>query len=186
LDHPGEITELLKKWGDGKEDALAPLFELVYPKLRQIAGFLFRQENPNHVLQPTGVVNEFYLKFIRQQTLRFEDREHFFSLAARLMRRILVDYARQRQTAKRDGGVAVALSEESAWVVAPGAELLDLDRALEELRTLDERKSRIVDLRFFLGFTLEETAEITGTSKATVDRELKFARGWIQDWLQRS
>lgn len=186
MDQAGEITVLLKQWSEGKQDALAPLFELIYPKLRQMAGSLFRDEGPGHVLQPTGVVNEFYLKFVRQQKLQFEDREHFFSLAARLMRRILVDYARQHKSLKRDGGAAVTLNEESAWTEAPGADLIDIDRALEELQQIDERKCRIIDLRFFLGFTSEETAEIVGASKATVDRELRFARGWIQDWLERS
>jgi RNA polymerase sigma factor (TIGR02999 family) len=184
VNEPGEITVLLSQWSDGKQDALAPLFELIYPKLRQMAGSLFQDERAGHVLQPTGVVNEFYLKFVRQQKLRFEDREHFFSLAARLMRRILVDYARQRQSVKRDFGTPVALREESAWADArPGADLVDIDRALEELRKIDERKCKIIDLRFFLGFTAEEAAEILGSSKATVDRELRFARGWIQDRL---
>jgi RNA polymerase sigma factor (TIGR02999 family) len=186
VDQPGEITVLLRQWSDGKQDALVPLFELIYPKLRQMAGSLFRDERPGHVLQPTGVVNEFYLKFVRQQKLQFDDREHFFSLAARLMRRILVDYARQRQSIKRDGGTPVVLKEDSAWTdQAPGAELVDIDRALEELRKIDGRKCRIIDLRFFLGFTAEETAEIMGSSKATIDRELRFARGWIQDRLER-
>jgi RNA polymerase sigma factor (TIGR02999 family) len=183
LEQPGEITVLLSQWSNGQQDALAPLFELIYPKLRQMAGSLFRDEGAGHVLQPTGVVNEFFLKFVRQQQLRFEDREHFYSLAARLMRRILVDYARQRSSVKRNFGTAVALREETAWADAPGPELLDIDRALEELRALDERKCRIIDLRFFLGFTAEEAAEILGSSKATVDRELRFARGWIQDRL---
>jgi len=186
MDLPGEITVLLSQWSDGKQEALAPLFELIYPKLRQMAGSLFLSEGPGHVLQPTGVVNEFFLKFVRQQSLQFEDREHFYSLAARLMRRILVDYARQRHSRKRDGGVAVPLEEGSAWTEAPGAELVDIDRALEELQKIDQRKCRIIDLRFFLGFTSEETAEIMGSSKATVDRELRFARGWIQDSMGRS
>lgn len=183
---PGEITVLLKEWSDGKPDALAPLFELIYPKLRQMAASLFRDEDSGHLLQPTGVVNEFYLKLVRQQKLHFDDREHFYSLAARLMRRILVDYARQRDSAKRDGGTLVALSEDSAWIQAPHVDLVDVDRALEELHAIDERKCRIVDLRLFLGFTSEETAEIVGASKATIDRELRFARGWIQDRLQQT
>lgn len=186
MEQPGEITVLLKQWSDGKQDALVPLFELIYPKLRQMAASLFRDESPGHVLQPTGVVNEFYLKFVRQQRLQFDDREHFYSLAARLMRRILVDYARQRHSVKRDGGIAVPLDEGSAWTEAPGPDLVDIDRALEELQKIDQRKCRIIDLRFFLGFTSEETAEIMGSSKATVDRELRFARGWIQDWMERS
>ena len=183
---PGEITVLLTEWSGGTPDALAPLFELIYPQLRQIAGSLFRNESPGHVLQPTGVVNELYLKLVQQQRLRFDDRQHFFSMAARLMRRILVDYARRRDSLRRDGGVPVALTEDAAWAEAAGGDVIDVDRALEALQKVDERKCRIVEMRYFLGFTSEESAELTGTSMATVERDLKFARGWIRDWLQRS
>lgn len=186
LDEPGDITILLQQWNEGKEDALAPLFELVYPQLRAIASALFRNERPELILQPTSVVNELYLKLLRQNRLRLTDRAHFFNLSARLMRRVLVDQARMDGSKKRSGGVAVPLNDDLAWVNASSADILDLDRALEELQRLDDRKCRMLELRFFLGLTAEETGELVGASKATVDREMKFARGWLYDRLHQS
>jgi RNA polymerase sigma factor (TIGR02999 family) len=182
----GEITVLLRDWGAGDPAAVEQLFELVYPQLRKIAGALFRGEHPENLLQPTSVVNELFLKLIRQRSLRFEDREHFYSLSARLMRRVLVDHARSEGRQKRDGGIPVPLDADMAWIKARPAEMIDLDRVLEELEQLDARKCRMVELRFFLGFTAEETAELLNTSKATVDREMRFVRGWLSDRLQAS
>ena len=179
----GEITLLLRDWRAGDAGAIDHLFELVYPQLRQIAGALFRGERPENLLQPTSVVNELFLKLIRQRSLRFEDREHFYSLSARLMRRVLVDHARSEGRQKRDGGIPVPLHADLAWIDARPAEMMDLDRVLEELEQLDARKCRMVELRFFLGFTAEETAELLHTSKATVDRDLRFVRGWLYDRL---
>lgn len=167
----------------GKPAATEHLFELVYPQLRKIAGALFRGERPENMLQPTSVVNELFLKLIRQRSLKFEDREHFYSLSARLMRRVLVDNARSEGRQKRDGGVPVPLHEDLAWIDAKRAEMIDLDRVLEELEEMDKRKCRMVELRFFLGFTADETAELLGISKASVDRELRFVRGWLYDRL---
>ena len=180
----GEITVLLREWSAGKAAAADRLFDLVYPNLRQIAGALFRGERPDNVLQPTSVVNELFLKLIRQRSLQFEDREHFYSLSARMMRRILIDHARSEHRQKRDGGIPVALTEEMTWIGTQPVEMLDLDRALEELEHLDKRKCRMIELRFFLGFTAEETAELMKVSKASVDRDLKFARGWLYDRLR--
>jgi RNA polymerase sigma factor (TIGR02999 family) len=181
----GQITELLRRWSDGETESLDPLFNIIYPRLRQIANALFRGESPESLLQPTSVVNELFIKLVRQHSLRFENREHFFSLAAALMRRILVDHARSERRDKRHGGVRVPLENELAWVSnLPSADLLDIDRALLDLQKLDPRKSRMVELRFFLGSTSEETAELLQTSKATVDRDLKFARGWLYQRLQ--
>jgi RNA polymerase sigma factor (TIGR02999 family) len=185
LGHAGEITELLREWSDGRPQAVDRLFEVVYPQLRQIAGALFRGEKPENLLQPTGVVNELFLKLIRQRSLRFEDREHFYSLSARLMRRVLLDQARSRLRHKRDGGIAVPLDEKLAWIGAKDVEHMDLDQALDDLEALDQRKCRMVELRFFMGFSAEETAELLSTSKATVDRELKFVRGWLYERLHR-
>lgn len=179
----GEITVLLRDWRAGDPAAIDHLFELVYPQLRQIAGVLFRGERPENLLQPTSVVNELFLKLIRQRSLRFEDREHFYSLSARLMRRVLVDHARSEGRQKRDGGIPVPLHADLAWIDARPAEMMDLDRALEELEQLDARKCRMVELRYFLGFTAEETAELLNTSKATVDRELRFVKGWLYERL---
>ncbi len=180
---PGEVTRLLHEWSEGKPDATEALFDLVYPHLRQIAGALFRGERPENVLQPTSVVNELFLKLIQQRSLRFEDREHFYSLSARLMRRVLVDYARSEGRKKRDGGTSAPMHDELLWIEARPAEAIDLDRVLEELEQIDPRKCRMVELRFFLGFTADETAELMHVSKASVDRDLRFVRGWLNDRL---
>lgn len=183
MSQPGEVTELLREWGAGSPDAIDRLFDVVYPKLREIATALFRGERPENVLQPTSVVNELFLKLIRQRSLRFEDREHFYSLSARLMRRVLLDHARSEGRQKRNGGISVPLDERLAWIDTSPVEIMDLDRVLNELDELDPRKCRMVELRFFLGFTSEETAELLSISKATVDRELKFTRGWLYERL---
>lgn len=179
----GEVTVLLREWAAGKPDALDRLFEVVYPELRRIAGALFRDERPENLLQPTSVVNELFLKLIRQRSLRFEDREHFYSLSARLMRRVLLDHARGQLRSKRDGGVSVPFEEGLAWIDASPIGAIDLDRVLNELDALDPRKCRMVEFRFFLGFTAEETADLLNTSKATVDRELRFVRAWLYERL---
>jgi RNA polymerase sigma factor (TIGR02999 family) len=179
----GEVTILLRDWTAGKPEALDRLFEAVYPELRRIAGALFRNERPEHLLQPTSVVNELFLKLIRQRSLRFEDREHFYSLSARLMRRVLMDHARSQLRSKRDGGVQVPFEEGLAWIEASSVDAIDLDRVLNELEALDPRQCRMVEFRFFLGFTAEETAELINTSKATVDRELRFVRAWLYERL---
>jgi RNA polymerase sigma factor (TIGR02999 family) len=182
-DEPGEITVLLREWTEGKPEAQERLFELVYPQLRRIAGALFRGERQENLLQPTSVVNELFLKLIRQRSLRFEDREHFYSLSARLMRRVLLDHARGQGRVKRDGGIAIPLEEGLAWIDAKPVEAMDIDRVLNELEALDARKCRMVEFRFFLGFTADETAELLNTSKATVDRELRFIRAWLYERL---
>ena len=181
----GEITALLQEWSAGKPRALDRLFEAVYPRLREIAGALFRGESLEQMLQPTSVVNELFLKLVQQRNLRFEDREHFYSLSARLMRRVLIDHARARGRLKRQGGTAVPLDDRLAWIEADDVNLLDLDRALDELDELDPRKCRMTELRFFLGFSAEETAQLLELSKPTVDRELRFVRGWLFERLRR-
>lgn len=180
----GEITELLHAWSQGEPAALDRLFEEVYPQLRRIAGSLFRGERPGHLLQPTIVVNELFLKLIQQRSLRFEDRQHFYSLSAKLMRRVLIDHARGDARQKRDGGTAIPLEDGLVWIDAKPVEAMDLDRVLNDLEAIDARICRMVELRFFLGFTAEETAELLSISKATVDRELRFARAWLHERLQ--
>ena len=183
MEEHGEITILLHEWSEGKPRAIEQLFERVYPQLKQIAGSLLRGERPESQLQPTSVVNELFLKLIRQRSLRFEDREHFYSLSARLMRRVLMDHARSQLRSKRDGGVQVPFEEGLAWIEASSVDAIDLDRVLNELEALDPRQCRMVEFRFFLGFTAEETAELINTSKATVDRELRFVRAWLYERL---
>ncbi len=180
----GDITVLLQKWTDGDASAFEPLFEAIYPQLRRIAGAILRSERPSAVLQPTSLVNELYLKLIQQRRAQFSDRNHFFSMAACMMRRVMVDSVRYDKRQKRNGGAPVALHEDLAWVNAAGPDLLDLDNAMNELEKIDPRKCRIVELRFFLGLSAEETAEVLDISKATADRDLKFARSWLGDRLR--
>ena len=179
----GDVTVLLRQWTTGQPEALDRLFAIVYPHLHRIAGALFLGERPGGMLQPTSMVHELFVQLVRQRSLRFEDREHFYSLSARLMRRILVDQARARKSLKRDEGNAVPFEDQLAWVDAPQAEWLDLELCLQELEKLDMRKLQVLELRLLLGFTAEETAEVLGMSKATVDRELRFTRGWLHERL---
>jgi RNA polymerase sigma factor (TIGR02999 family) len=181
---PGEITQHLHEWTEGKPEATDALFNLVYPHLRKIAGALFRRERPENLLQPTSVVNELFLKLVRQRSLRFEDREHFYSLSARLMRRVLADHARSEGRQKRDAGVSVPFNDDLFSVTADPTDAINLDRVLEELEQIDPRKCRMIELRLFLGFTVEETAELLHTSKASVDRDTRFARAWLNDRLR--
>lgn len=183
MDQPGEITQLLRDWGGGKPVDSDHLFQMVYPQLRTLAASLMQRERRGHLLQPTGVVNELFLKLVQQRKLEFNNRDHFYSFAARLMRRILVDFARGQGRMKRDGGQAIPLTDEILWADAAPEGILDLDSALSELDLLDERKCRMVELRFILGFTAEETADLMGMSKASVDRDLRFARSWLQNRL---
>lgn len=184
MPEPGDITVLLRQWSGGDSRTLEPLFELVYPQLKQIANSLFRHERPGNILQPTVLVNELYLKLLGQHRLRIEDRQHFFSLAARMMRRVLVDQVRAEGRQKRSAGQPLPLHEDLAFIDAASPEMLDLDRVLDELEHIDIRKCRMLEVRCFLGFTADETAEVFGTSKATVDRDLRFVRSWLYDRLQ--
>ena len=183
IPEPGDITLLLHEWSQGEPAASERLFEVVYPHLRKIAGAIFRGERPESLLQPTSVVNELFLKLVRQRSLRFEDREHFYSLSARLMRRILVDQARSDKRLKRSAGALVPLTDDLAWSGSSPEETIHLDRLLEELEHIDARKCRMVELRFFLGFSPEETAVLLNTSKRTIDRDLRFVRAWLEERL---
>jgi RNA polymerase sigma factor (TIGR02999 family) len=178
---PGEITALLTRWSEGDRAALTSLASLAYDDLRVIATGFLQREGYDHTLQATALVNELYLRLVRQRGVHFADRTHFYTLSAIMMRRILSDYARQSHAQKRPGGqqIRIPLHEDLAWVDASSDEMLALDRALDELEALDERAVRIVDLRFFLGCTNEETAGLLGISRATVDRDLEFAKTWL-------
>jgi RNA polymerase sigma factor (TIGR02999 family) len=177
---PNEITGLLHRWKGGDPQALASLASLAYNDLRRIAMGYLRREVPGHTLQATGLVNELYLRLARLQTVKIADRHHFYAFAAQMMRMILTDYARQTRAMKRTGSATrVPLHEEIAWIDAASEDMLALDTALRELEALDARKVRVLELRFFLGCTNEETAEFLDISKATVDRDLEFAKAWL-------
>jgi RNA polymerase sigma factor (TIGR02999 family) len=179
------ITELLIDWGQGDQAALDRLMPLVYDELRRLANNYLRREPAGHTLQPTALVNEAYLKLVGQRT-NWQNRAHFFAISAKLMRRILVDHARQRQAAKRGGSEQQRLSITSAETIVkqPAVDLLALNEALDELAKMDQQQSRIVELKFFAGLSIEETAEVLGISHATVERDWKMARAWLRRQLE--
>ena len=182
---PEGITELLVDWGQGDQAALDKLMPLVYDELRRLANNYLRKEAAGHTLQPTALVNEAYLKLVGQKT-NWQNRAHFFAISAKLMRRILVDHARQRQAAKRGGAEQHRLSITSAETIVkqPAVDLLALNEALDELAQMDQQQGRIVELKFFAGLSIEETAEVLGISHATVERDWKMARAWLRRQLE--
>src|SRR5882672_7877981 len=183
---PVGITQLLIRWNNGDQAALEKLMPLVYSELRRLASNYLRKERQGHTLQPTALVNEAYLKLVDQRSARWQNRAQFYGVAAQLMRRILVDHARQHQAAKRGGSKQQRLSITSAerLVKQPELDLLALHEALEELATLDPQQERIVELRFFGGLSIEETAEVLGIGHATVERDWKMARAWLRRKLE--
>ena len=180
------ITQLLIDWGKGDQAALEKLMPLVYSELRRLASNYLRRERAEHTLQPTALVNEAYLKLVDQRNAKWQNRAHFFGISAQLMRRILVDHARQRQAVKRGGVEQQRLSITSAQAVMrqPETDLLALNEALEELTKMDPLHGRIVELKFFGGLSIEETAEVLGISHATVERDWKLARAWLRRQLE--
>jgi len=178
------VTRLLLEWGDGNQQALEALVPLIYKELRNLAhNFLYR-ERPGHTLQTTALVHEAYLKLIDQNDARWQNRAHFFAIAAQAMRRILIDSARKHAAAKRGGPQAeLSLDEVADIALEPDINLLKLDEALNELAKIDLRQSRIVELRYFGGLTIEETAEVISVSPATVKREWMMARAWLHQEL---
>ena len=175
-----EVTMLLQAWGGGDKTALDRLTPLVYRELRRIAGRMMAAERPNHTLQATALVNEAYVRLVDARQASWQDRAHFFALCARAMREILIDHARARRSEKRGGAeVAVQLDEALAAAPSPEANLLELDDALKRLAEIDPRKSQVVELRFFGGLSLEETAEALKVSTKTVQRDWDMARGWL-------
>jgi RNA polymerase sigma factor (TIGR02999 family) len=174
------ITGLLQEWTAGDESALADLVPLVHGELRRLAHRQMRRERPDHTLQTSAVINEAYLRLRGVSRVRWRDRAHFFAMAARLMRRVLIDHARGRRYLKRGGAVRKISLEQIADVAPePGRDLVALDAALSELEALDARKSRVVELRFFGGLTVEETADALGVSADTVMRDWRLAKAWL-------
>jgi len=181
-----QITQLLEQWGGGDQQALEKLTPLVYAELHRLASRHLRRERADHTLQSTALVNEAYLKLVGQHSIRWQNRAHFFGIAAQLIRRILVDYARTRLAEKR-GSNAPKLSLEDV-LESPAARDLDLvalDDALEDLAKIDARQSRVVELRFFAGLSVEETAEVMQMSPATVKREWTVAKAWLFRQIRR-
>jgi RNA polymerase sigma factor (TIGR02999 family) len=177
----GEITQLLARWEQGESGAVDALAPLVYDQLRAIAEAYLRKERPDHTLQPTAVVNEVFVDMLRVRRLSLKDRAHFFAFAAQLTRRVLIDSARRAKSEKRGQGWQRApLDAELAWLGGESAESLDLSRALNELAEFDTIKTRMVELHYFLGCTVEETAEILDVSSRTVERSLHFSLAWLR------
>ena len=175
-----EVTILLQAWSGGNKEALDRLVPLVHRELRQIAARLMAGQRPDHTLQATALVNEAYVRLIDARETSWQDRAHFFALCARAMRQILVDYARARASAKRGGDqILIELDEALAASPMPEANILELDEALKRLETFDPRKSQMVELRFFGGLSLEETAEALKVSTKTVQRDWDLARAWL-------
>lgn len=183
---PGDVTELLIELRAGNRDAEAKLIPLVYDELRRLAAHYMRQERPNHTLQPTALVNEAYLRLTAQPQIKWEDRAHFFGVAARLMRRVLMEYARAHGAQKRGALVhKFSLDEANDFSPERSRELIALDDALKGLEQVSPRQSRVVELRFFGGLSIEETAKVLGTSPRTVKRDWNVARAWLHGELKK-
>ena len=180
------VSVLLTKWRDGNQEALQALIPLVYQELRRIAQQHLKQERPGHTLQSTALVHEAYLRLMKQGPVDVEHRPHFLAVASRLMRQILVDHARGHRAAKRGGGIKLELNDAMNAYKPQNLDLLALDNALNELAKMDPQQSRIVELRFFGGLSIDETAEIVGVSPTTVKREWATARAWLKRAVGRS
>src|SRR6187397_2006543 len=175
-----QVTDLLLAWGNGDRAALDELLPIIHQELRRLARLQMRGERPNHTLQTTALVNEAFLRLVELRRIGWHDRTHFLAISARLMRRILVDHARSRGYEKRGGGAAaVALDDAVAAATEPGMNFVALDDALQDLARLDARKSRVVELRFFGGLSVAETADALDISPETVMRDWRFAKVWL-------
>src|SRR5258708_11823449 len=175
-----DVTGLLRKWSAGDENAAGELVPLVYAELRRLAQRQLRRERPDHTLQSTALVHEAYLRLVDQKQAKWQDRAHFFAVSGQIIRRILVDHARAQHRVKRGGGLQrLALDETIDLPNERGLQLIALDDALNDLSKLDPQQSRVVELRFFAGLSIDETAEALGISKATVNRDWVTARAWL-------
>ena len=188
---PENVTQLLVDWSKGDQKALEKLMPMVYSELRRLADNYLRRERQGHTLQPTALVNEAYLKLMDQKNAKWQNRAQFYGVAAQLMRRILVDHARQHRAAKRGGADQQRLSITSAGQLGarkmasePAIDLLALHEALNELAEMDPQQGRIVELKFFGGLSIEETAEVMGIGHATIERDWKMARAWLRRKLE--
>jgi len=176
----GTITQLLHRWKEGDREAFQQVVTLAYDDLRAIALGYLQRGGRGQTLQATGLVSELYLKLAKVRSAGLKDRLHFYTFAAQLMRMILIDYSRQAKAMKRPTSAErVPLHDEMSWIDAASEEIVGLSAALDELMAIDERKARAIELRYFLGSTNEEAAELLGVSRATVDRDLEFAKAWL-------
>jgi len=176
-----EVTQLLVAWGNGDQTALDQLMPLVYSELHRLAHRHIKKERPGHTLQTSGLLNEAFLRLVDQRDVHWQSRAHFFSIAAQMMRRILVDYARSRRYAKRGGDARqVTFDEELVVSRQLSADVIELHDALNEMAAIDERKSKVVELKFFGGLSIEETAEVLGVSPGTVMRDWTLAKAWLR------
>lgn len=182
----GSVTRLLHRWSDGDREAFGDLLPLVYSELRARAGSYLRRERSGHTLQPTALVHEAYLRLMGQENARWNDRAHFFAIAAQAMRRILVDHARKHTAPKRGGGAErISIEDAPQLSAAPAVDVLGLDEALERLAELDPRQAKVVELRFFGGLTIEESAAVLDVSVRTVAREWKMAKAWLREAMEQ-
>ena len=179
----GPISQLLQKWRAGDSEALNSLVPLVYADLRRLAHYHLQKQRPDHTLQSTALVHEAYLRLAKHEKMRFENRAHFFAVLAKIMRQILVDNARSQHAAKRDAGIKLVLDEAIAPIPLRQISVIAIDDALQGLSRLDSRQGQIVELRFFGGLSLEETALVLGVSVSTVQREWVTARLWLKKQL---
>lgn len=186
---PQDITYLLREWSDGKREALDQLLPLVYDELHRQAARYLRRERQDHTLQTTALIHEAYMKLVDQRDVRWQNRTHFFAIAAQAMRRILVNYAKERHREKRGGAnIAKLPLEEAVEIVAVDErsyEVIALDEALTRLAAIDEEQARVVELRYFSGLSLEETAEVMKVSRATVARDWNMAKAWLHHELRK-
>jgi RNA polymerase sigma factor (TIGR02999 family) len=179
-----DVTQLLLDWSKGNEAALEKLTPLVYEELHRLARSYMLKEAPGHTLQTTALINEAYVRLIHGRRVQLRDRTHFFALSASLMRRILVDFGRSRRSQKRGGGRAIPLEESAVVSPQKSADLVELDEALEKLAAIDPRKSQIVELRFFGGLTVDETAEVLNIAASTVYKDFELAKLWLLRQLE--
>jgi RNA polymerase sigma factor (TIGR02999 family) len=184
-EQPGQVTELLQQWTQGNENALRSLVPLVYKELRRLAHYHLQSERSDHTLQSTALVHEAYLRLLAGQPVALQSRSHFIAVASRLMRQVLVDCARERRAAKRDGGCRIEYDDLPALHVTGDAELLALNDALDELSRIDQRQGKIVEMKFFGGLSAPEISQVLKISRATVDRDWATARVWLHRQMNR-
>jgi RNA polymerase sigma factor (TIGR02999 family) len=181
----GQVTQLLRNWRSGDPKALEALLPHVYQELHTVAAAYIRRERPGHTLRPTDLIHETYLRLVGSHLPELESRKHFFAMAARLMRQILVDYARRHRSGKRGSGQDhVPIEQAVVYTKERSAEFVALDEALEALAAVDPRKARVIELRFFGGLTVEEIAEVTEMSPSSVARDLRFSEAWLHQALE--